>query len=697
MRQYSAGSAHQKSVLLVVLPLICLFGGPICGVQAVNGQSDVPDRTRAARQSNVQVESKDRSGANNSDPSAQTAGNRSLNSVPTVSASSGASAPLDSKGAFSGRRAGDRWSKNGPGIEFCWCPAGKFLMGSPLDEPEREFIDEQTFNTENQVHVTLTRGFWIAKYEVTQAEWEQVMGTNPSTWSKTGKNEAQLDGVSTDRFPVETVSWQDAMEFCGKLTEQEHAAGRLPADWKVSLPTEAQWEYACRAGTTTATAFGDRLSSRDANFDGTFPYNGADEGPDLGRPTTVGSYPANAWGLHDMHGNVAEWCLDSGYQQLPGGTDPLATSIISYDTTFKEFTGTMLDPVELHMSRVNRGGGWFNEGHQCRSAAHTEEPPTYASAKIGLRLTIVHSPPVPFEGKQAGQQWTLNTLGMRFSWCPPDVFMMGSPTEERYHSADEDQVKVALTRGFWLGVYEVTQQEREHLMDVNPSYFQNGGYWGEKVKDIDTSLFPVELVSWSQATEYCRKLTEREHAAGNLPLDWKFTLPTEAQWEYACRAGTTTATAFGDDLSGNEANFDAWHPYSGHVTSEAPRMPSWQRTIHVGYYEPNAWGFADMHGNVYEWCLDVYGEKHVGGTDPIRSKADSTPAVPNREPNVGSLLHRFFGPDGPDRVFRGGNWQSHGDVCLSATRASGGPSSPPVSMGLRVAIVHVDDTPRGDR
>src|SRR5690349_12641328 len=206
--------------------------------------------------------------------------------------------------AFTGSKAGDERAI--AGIKLCWCPPGQFTMGSPPDEPERG-------PGEDQVEVTLTKGFWMAKYEATQGQWKRVVGKLPG--------ELTEELPEGDSYPVGNVNFAEAEAFCQRLTEIGHQSGELPINWEFQLPTEAQWEYACRAGTTTATAFGDKLSSKQANFKGK-PYNGAEPGPSLGRAAKVGSYPGNAWGLHDMHGNIYEWCRDWYHRKLPGGTDP---------------------------------------------------------------------------------------------------------------------------------------------------------------------------------------------------------------------------------------------------------------------------------------------------------------------------------------------------------------------------------------
>jgi len=254
--------------------------------------------------------------------------------------------------SFSGLKAGDERAV--AGIPLCWCPAGRFLMGSPPNEEERR-------PDEDRVEVSLTKGFWMAKYELTQRQWKQIAGKLP------GESTAELpDG---DELPVGNVNFAEAEGFCKKLTERAHASGDLPAGWEFRLPTEAQWEYACRAGTTTATAFGDKLGSKQANFKGK-PYNGAEPGPSLGRATKVGSYPPNAWGLHDMHGNTFEWCRDWYHPKLTGGVDP----------DLHDATGT---------SRVRRGGGWTDDGWACRSAFRLRFEPERRYDHIGFRVAAV--------------------------------------------------------------------------------------------------------------------------------------------------------------------------------------------------------------------------------------------------------------------------------------------------------------------
>ncbi len=262
---------------------------------------------------------------------------------------------------FDGTFAGD--VREVAGIPACWCPAGQFVMGSPRDEPERR-------PGERQVEVRLTKGFWMGRYEVTQGQWQRVMGDLP------GELTAELP--AGDQLPVGNVNFAEAEAFCLKLTEVGRQTGTLPEDWEFRLPTEAEWEYACRAGTTTATSFGDRLSSTQANFKGN-PYNGAKPGPSLNQAAKVGSYPANAWGLNDMHGNTYEWCRDWYHAKLPGGSDP--------DLYSAKSSATKSEHGDI--SRVRRGGCWADDGWPCRSAFRLRFEPERRYDHIGFRVVAV--------------------------------------------------------------------------------------------------------------------------------------------------------------------------------------------------------------------------------------------------------------------------------------------------------------------
>ena len=238
-----------------------------------------------------------------------------------------------------GTKAGERKTVTVNGVEFVfrWCPAGTFMMGSPKSE-------EGHADREKQHKVTLTKGFWMMETQVTQKQWKAVMGNNPSNFKG-------------DDLPVEMVSWNDCQEFCKKCV----SLGLL-----VQLPTEAQWEYACRAGSTTAYFWGNALNGDKANCDGNYPCGTTTKGTYLKKTTPVGGYAANPWGLYDMHGNVWEWCQD-WYGDYPSGsvTDPTGPS-----------TGSL---------RVFRGGSWYGYARGCRSAGRGNSVPDYRSNGLGFR------------------------------------------------------------------------------------------------------------------------------------------------------------------------------------------------------------------------------------------------------------------------------------------------------------------------
>jgi formylglycine-generating enzyme required for sulfatase activity len=226
----------------------------------------------------------------------------------------------------------------GLSIDMVWIAPGSFAMGSDALEGGRE-------KDETRHQVRISKGFWMARTELTQAQWTAITGSNPSRFSDNG-----------DSRPVEKISWQEAVDYCARLTDLARKGGSLPSGYAFRLPTEAEWEYACRAGSPAAYpgAVRDMAWTMANSARGTQP---------------VGQKQANLWGLYDMQGNVAEWCLDwyAPYSEQ-AQTDPLGPR----DGRFK----------------VARGGSWQQGILQCRSAARNSFVPTDRWNHLGMRLVL---------------------------------------------------------------------------------------------------------------------------------------------------------------------------------------------------------------------------------------------------------------------------------------------------------------------
>ena len=242
-------------------------------------------------------------------------------------------------------------------LEMMMVPGGTYTMGSPESEVGRSPAE----GPQRQVMVP---AFAMGKYEVTQAQWQAVMGTNPSH-------------VKGDRLPVEGVSWDDTQEFCRRL----NAGLGLSESEGYRLPSEAEWEYAARAGTRTPFAFGETINTKVVNFDGSMPYGNATPRQSRGRPIEVGGQAvANAWGLYDMHGNVAEWCLDPFNPVYFGGQARESAETSSLGS-LRYFT---------------RGGYAYSPAADCRSAARTWSLRTIGELDVGFRLVRTLSRPASF-------------------------------------------------------------------------------------------------------------------------------------------------------------------------------------------------------------------------------------------------------------------------------------------------------------
>lgn len=249
-------------------------------------------------------------------------------------------------------------------------------------------------------------------------------------------------------------------------------------------------------------------------------------------------------------------------------------------------------------------------------------------------------------GMRSGEIRAENSLGIKMVWLSADTFIMGSPLDEKGRDANEGQVEVKLTEGFWMGQTEVTQSQWTHLMGTSP--------WRGKSNVREGKNFAASFISWDDASAFVETLNSKEHKSGSLPNDWEYSLPTESQWEYACRGGKKSAFSFGDDPS--ELHIYGWSAENAFGKREA-------YSHEVAKKRPNDFGLHDMHGNVWEWCKDNFRTQLPGGTNPIINNG------------------------GPLRVNRGGGWNFATKCCRSASRLSDTSDSRYNNLGFRIALV----------
>jgi formylglycine-generating enzyme required for sulfatase activity len=248
-------------------------------------------------------------------------------------------------------------------------PAGSFLMGSPEDEPERH-------SDEGPQHEVAVQELFMAQSPITQAQWREVASWQPQEPERWGRelnpNPSSFnDQPDSDQRPVERVSWHEAMEFCHRLSQR---TGR-----HYTLPSEAQWEYACRAGTTTPFHVGATITPELANYDATATYGDGPKGEYGAETTPVGMFPANSWGLHDMHGNVWEWCLDHWHDSYKGAPS--------------DGSAWLTPSASEEERRVLRGGSWGSDPRGCRSAYRNLNQPGFAYSPVGFRVVCLPQGP----------------------------------------------------------------------------------------------------------------------------------------------------------------------------------------------------------------------------------------------------------------------------------------------------------------
>ncbi|MFH0883987.1 MAG: SUMF1/EgtB/PvdO family nonheme iron enzyme [bacterium] len=443
-----------------------------------------------------------------------------------------------------------------PHMELISIPGGNFMLGSPDTEKDRN-------EAEGPQHRVTLSPYCMMTTEVTQAQWEMVMGSNPSLFK--GPNR-----------PVEWVSWNDVQEFLKKLNLLDPGRG-------YRLPTEAEWEFAARAGATTRFSWGDDPDYTEINKYAWYKDNSGHQTHD------VGTKQANLWGIYDLHGNVWEWCLDL------------------IDVYQDEAALNPIGPASGN-SHVLRGGSWSLSGWRCRSASRIGYDTNGRTQSIGFRvvysstgdgtnndqrsqrestrnglLVTKSSPSQSNMGNAADENATDAATGegsledMKFIKIPGGIFQMGSATNDKDGKSNEKpQHLVTISKEFEIMTTEVTQSQWVAVMGSNPSRFV-----GEDR--------PVETVSWDDVQEFISRMNQ--HDPGK-----DYRLPTEVEWEFAARAGTLTRFPWGNDNSYDQLGDFCWYKENSN-----------EQTHDVEKKLPNRLGLYDMSGNVWEWCSDWYG------------------------------------------------------------------------------------------
>ena len=508
-----------------------------------------------------------------------------------------------------------QYHENSIGMKLALIPAGKFRMGS------------NGFGSTNKpVHdVTISKPFYMGTTEVTQKQWHAVMGTRP--WK------GRYRTKEGDDYPAIYVDRVVAAEFCKRLSKKEGKTYRLP--------TEAEWEYACRAGTTTRFSFGDSAKSLN-------DYAWTEHNKGAAYPKEVAKKKPNPWGLYDMHGNVDEWISDM-YGKYPDKhvTDPTGP------------TEQELDPSDPPYW-MWRGGNFESRYYHCASASrHADIPIDYVRERnsLGFRVVLEHKQPKTNSGplkkpaapaNESGDseasssdkriQYHKNSIGMKLALIPAGKFRMGS---NRLSDRESPAHDVTISKPFYIGTTEVTQGQWLAVMG-SKIYPWKGEPYCKEGKDYAAAFIHPEA-----AVEFCKRLSKKEGKT--------YRLPTEAEWEYACRAGTRTRYSFGNPAKINDY---AWTIQSYKKGEDYAHK--------VAQKKPNPWGLYDMHGNVYEWCSDLYGKypnKHV--IDPTGPKT------------------------GEYWTQRGGGWYSNTILCASGVRGLADPnfpSSQTEETGFRVVL-----------
>ena len=565
---------------------------------------------------------------------------------------------------------------------FVFISPGGFKMGSPLDEPCRE-------TNETQHEVTITRGFYMMRTEVTRQMWADLKAVQPTL----PDDPSDTHDSFTMNHPVQNNTWLEAVLFSNLMSVQtgytrcyyKDAGFSIPVDSTnymsgtfycnfnangYRLPTESEWEYACRGGTTGAFSC-DEPDYHSWNCHNCAPgTNPVLEdycvfcANDPGGIAVVGSKLPNPNGLYDIHGNVWECCWD-WYGTYPSDTvtDPTGPTSGSF--------------------RVMRSGAFYYYARGCRSAYRNYFSQSLRDSIQGFRLVRTQdtAPTPTATSTPAGPTPTPFPVSTGFVFISPGIFNVGSPPDEPCRDSDETQHQVILTRGYQMMQTEVTRQMWADLKAAQPTLpndpsdtsasptmnhpVQNNT-WYEAVlfSNLMSVQYGYELCYYNDS-HFAVPIDSTNYTSGMVFCDFQangYRLPTESEWEYACRGCTTSAFSCNEPsyTSGSCSSCTSGtHPVLEDYCVYCANAPGGTEVL--GSKLPNPYGLFDIHGNVFEWCWDLY------GTYPVGSATDPTGAI-----------------SGSNRVCRGGGWSSDPRLCRSALRNNSAPNVRSNSKGFRL-------------
>lgn len=571
----------------------------------------------------------------------------------------------------------------------------RFARYSIAGSSDPEIGLDVSYKYSQQIHeVSLTKPFYISSHLVTQEQYELVMGKNPSRFKK-------------PKNPVESVTWFEATEFCRRLStlDDEAKANRV-----YRLPTEAEWEYVCRCDSDDDYCFGSHVESlsdyawyvvnsgkkqldnidllQESLYEKTLVGYGCS-------PQEVGQKMPNAIEVFDMHGNVCEWCADwadhyedvipedvktkvkrQSFRYAIDPAEAVSDQVVSRQPktwSSSDFYGLeVTDPKgpASGKAKIIRGGSWCGDAERCRSSYRGDMQPDRSNDSIGFRIVMQYGSSELIEAEKSRREFRTNhekyvadeltnSLGMRFRGVPVSDSTISLPGNEK------TKIKFRVADSFFLGTFQVTQSQFEAVMGFNPSH-----YIGDDL--------PVQNVSWDEACEFCAHLSaiSAERLRG-----FRYRLPSELEWEIACRCGSNDKFFFGSDDS--RLPLFAWFDRnsglseidSARLWKEEPNSEKFYARLFsngcrphtVGSKDPNPWGFHDMYGNVREWCSSIYGNY------------------------VLQSYKWFFGPDDEEferrRVVKGGSFLDSASRCSSEFRFCMYPYERNFYTGFRVVVV----------